>query len=81
VENKEHGLGTETNFDFKYVPNYGSMSTELGEYNGGSKEQGIERRNLRTLIIASAFVGVASFFWMRTTWGLVGFAKTWWFSA
>jgi len=82
VENKEHGLGEETVFDFKYIPNLGLTSTEVGKYEAsGSKERGIERRNLRTLVIASAVIGVASYFWMRTTWGLVGLVKARWFSA
>jgi len=57
------------------------MSTELGEYKAqGLKERGIERRNLRTLVMASAFMGLASYFWMRTTWGLVGWARARWYS-
>jgi len=74
VENKEHGLGIETNFDFKYVPNF-DTKTELGEFKEGLTEKGVERRNLRTLVLASAVVGGVGYFWLRTTWGLVGAAK------
>ena len=75
VENKDHGLGEETNFDFKYVPNF-STTTELGTYeNSGLGKGGVERRNFRTFITMSAVVGVASYFCMRTTWGLVGLVK------
>lgn len=72
VENKEHGLGEETVFDFKYIPNFGMMSTEAGRYEAsGLKERGVERRNLKTLVIASTVIGVASYLCMRTTWGLL----------
>ena len=72
-------MGEETNFDFKYVPDF-STTTELGTYeNSGLGKSGVERRNFRTLVIASAFVGAASYFWIRTTWGLVGCVKAWYF--
>ena len=62
VENERHGLGKETNFDFKYVPSF-HLTTEMGEMEAsGWKEPGIERRNLRTLVIASTAVGV--FTWL-----------------
>jgi L-amino acid N-acyltransferase YncA len=78
VENKTHGLGEETVFDFKYIPNY-STTTELGEYEiSGHKETGIEKRNLRTLIVASTVVAVLSYLGMRTTWGIVGGLRAWW---
>jgi hypothetical protein len=80
VENKTHGLGEETNFEFKYVPNF-STTTELGAYEvSGMKGTGIEERNLRTLIAASAFISVVSYLWMRTTFGIVGSLRTWYFS-
>lgn len=82
VENKEHGLGQETVFDFKYIPNFSMTSTEKGEYQAsGIKERGIERRNFKTLVIASTVVGVLSYFGMMTTWGLVSSAKAWWYRA
>lgn len=74
-------MGEETIFDFKYIPNLNSTNTEAGKYeSSGLKERGVERRNLRTLVIASAVVGMASYFWMRTTWGLVGLIKARWLS-
>jgi hypothetical protein len=79
VENKEHGLGTETVFEFKYIPSLGMMSTEKGEYKASDfKNRQYERRGLRTLVIASAAVGVLSYFSMVTAWGLVEHAKAWW---
>jgi len=76
VENKENGLGLETNFDFKYIPNYDSTSTALGEYDGsGLKQPGIERRNFNTLALASVILVVVSYLGMKTTWGFIGLAK------
>jgi hypothetical protein len=78
VENKVHGLGEETNFDFKYIPNFDTTETEMGEYVAGLKESGVERRNLRTLVIASVCIAVASYIGMRTTWGIVASVRDWW---
>jgi hypothetical protein len=53
----------------------------MGEYEAtGLKVSGVERRNLRTLVIASTLVGVASYIGMKTTWGIVGGLRAWWFS-
>jgi hypothetical protein len=76
VENKEHGLGSETNFDFKYIPNF-DTKTELGEYEPSSNPRSVETRNLRTLVLASAVMGGVGYVWFRTTWGFIGLAKTW----
>jgi len=52
------------------------MSTEKGKYEAsGIKERGIERRNFKTLVIASTVVGVLSYFGMMTTWGLMNSAR------
>jgi hypothetical protein len=75
IENKDFGLGEETNFDFKYVPNYSTI-TELGTYeDSGLAKSGVERRNFRTLIIAGASLAVVLYFWMKVTWRVVGFLK------
>jgi len=50
----------------------------MGEYVAGLKESGVERRNLRTLVIASVFIAVASYIGMRTTWGIVASLRGWW---
>lgn len=44
----------------------------------GLKESGVERRNLRTLVIASVCIAVASYIGMRTTWGIVGSLRGLW---
>jgi hypothetical protein len=67
VENKTHGLGAETNFDFKYIPDFHTSTKreEVGET--GLAEPGIERRNLRTLIIASTIVCIVSWYGVKMT--------------
>ena len=78
VENKTHGLGEETVFDFKYIPNF-SLTTELGQYEESNvKQTGIEKRNLRTLVVASTALAVFSYLGMRTTWGIVAGLRDWW---
>lgn len=58
VESKYGLKGEQTNFDFKYVPEYSTI-TEMGE---GQKAQlkykGVEGRNLKTLVIATVIAGV-----------------------
>jgi len=77
IENKTHGLGAETNFDFKYIPEFSTI-TSMGDYEEMKKsDTGVERRNLRTLVVASAVIGVLSYFGMRTTWGLVAVVREW----
>ncbi len=79
VENKTHGLGEETNFDFKYIPNF-DRTTLMGEYVSGLKESGVERRNLRALCLGSAAIGIVSYFCLKTTFRLVGNIGAWWFT-
>ena len=76
VENKTHGLGEETNFDFKHIPNF-DTTTSMGEYVSGLKESGVERRNLRVLVMGSAFMGLISFLLVKTSLGVVGQLRGW----
>lgn len=67
VENKTHGLGAETNFDFKYIPDF-HLSTKQEEIEEtGLAEPGIERRNLRTLIIVSTIVCITFWYGIKIT--------------
>lgn len=57
VESKYGLQGEETNFDFKYVPEYSTI-TEMGESNGAVLQSaGVEARNLKTLIVATGVLG------------------------
>ncbi|CZS98461.1 hypothetical protein WAI453_005794 [Rhynchosporium graminicola] len=79
VENKTHGLGEETNFDFKHIPNL-DTTTSMGDYVAGAKEDGIERRNLKAFVIGSAIMGFVSYVGLRTTWGIFGGLRALWVS-
>jgi hypothetical protein len=60
VHNKEIGLGTETNFDFKYVPQLGQM-TELGQPDGSRLRVGTpERQGLTALMLAAVLVAAVA---------------------
>jgi hypothetical protein len=69
VENKTSGLGVETTFDFKYIPDF-HTNTSQGEIEDstGWKTVAIQRRNLTSLVIACgvlAFMGWVSFAGVR----------------
>lgn len=70
VNNTSHGLGEETNFDFKYIPNF-DTKTHMGDYVVGLKSSGVERRNLGSLVMFSAVVGAVSYLGLRTGLGLL----------
>ncbi|TVY56927.1 hypothetical protein LCER1_G001974 [Lachnellula cervina] len=77
VENTTHGLGEETNFDFKYIPSFNKTSEELGEYEDTKMKGGVERRNLVTFTLGAAFVGVVAYFGSRIALGIVGGFRSW----
>ena len=71
VESKYGLAGTETMFDFKYVPEYSTI-TEMGESaQDTQRDKGIERRNLKALVIAFGFLGFASWCSLKITSGLL----------
>lgn len=62
MENKVHGLGGETDFNFKYIPDF-SAGTAQGEMEEvGTIESGVELRNLKTLVVASTTICIASWY-------------------
>jgi hypothetical protein len=76
IVHSKYGLkGEETKFDFKYVPEYSTI-TEMGDSAEEKRmHSGVESRNRNTLLIGLAVVGVGS--WMafgmaravvRTVW-------------
>lgn len=77
VENETLGLGGETNFDFKYIPDY-HFTTKKGKKkhpvvtpNRGS----IERTNLISFGVACVAVGVGGWLGMKSLqigWGVAG---------
>lgn len=71
VENKVHGLGAETNFDFKYIPDFSAGTAQDEVEKVGTTESGVELRNLKTLIVASAAICIASWYVVRATLKMV----------
>ena len=55
----KYGLGKESVFEFKYVPDF-HVTTEKGEAVEGIRQPGIERRNLKALACAVGVVGILS---------------------
>ena len=70
VEGK-YGLGEETVFDFKYVPDYNVTTVRGDDSETKSKESGIERRNLTTLLIAVGCTGVVAYCGLRIAAGML----------
>lgn len=71
VHNKEIGLGSETNFDFKYVPQLG-RTTELGQPENSRLRIGApEGQGLTTLILAAALVVSVAWSGFRAASGLI----------
>ena len=66
----KHGLGQETVFDFKYIPDY-HVTTDRGSVaETGLKEHGIERRNLKALVIAIGVSGIVVYAGTRIGCGM-----------
>jgi hypothetical protein len=53
----KHGLGEESVFDFKYVPDFHVKTEAAGDAPIRVKEYGIERRNLKALLIGLTCAG------------------------
>lgn len=73
VESKWGLGGTETVFDFKYVPEFSTM-TEMGQSEAVTlKHLGAERRALKTLIIAGSVLAVGSWCALKIASAIVGY--------
>ena len=77
MRNEEHGLGKETTFEFKYVPQFDTVTDE-GKDEGRANYRSVERRNLQTLMVFAAVMGVGSYVAGRTGWGIVERVLGWW---
>ena len=56
----QDGLGEETTFDFKYIPDLQKTTVMEESDKTGLKHAGIERRNLQALIIGCGVFGFVS---------------------
>lgn len=71
VENK-HGLGEESVFDFKYVPDYHVRTDKEDAGLSGVEQPGIERRNLKALIYAVGAVAIVTYGVSKAVSGIIG---------
>ncbi|EXJ95013.1 hypothetical protein A1O1_00131 [Capronia coronata CBS 617.96] len=71
VEGK-HGLGEETVFDFKYVPDYHVLTARGGDEQAKPNAVGIERRNLNTLLIATGCLTAAGYVSLKMASAIIG---------
>lgn len=75
MTNTVHGLGSETNFDFQYVPQFDTF-TAMGEYSPGQKNKSaVEQRNFRALVVAGLIVGGLSWASVKIGWEVVGVVR------
>jgi hypothetical protein len=71
VQNKDFGLGVETDFDFKYIPSY-NLGTSGGHHEkSGLMVKGVERRNLITLVLGGVFASGICLVWARGVMGMI----------
>ena len=65
VESKYGLAGTETLFDFKYVPQFSTI-TEMGKSSEGRpKYLSVEKRNFRTLVIFIGVLGIGIWYSLK----------------
>lgn len=71
IVHSKYGLkGEESNFDFKYVPEYSTI-TEMGECEEEKADYSyVERRNLRTFCVAVGCVGLGTWIGFRVVWAV-----------
>lgn len=71
------GLGAETTFDFKYIPEL-SKRTQMEDLDeGGLKQSGVERRNLQVFVIGCGLLGVCAYLSLRVTSSIVKAIWSW----
>lgn len=68
IMNKKHGLQSETNFEFKYIPQF-DTTTKMGEYEKtGIKMNGVERSSFLSLLVAAVAIGAVSYYGMKVSY-------------
>ncbi len=70
IESK-NGLGEETTFEFKYIPDISKRTQMEDAVATGERQPGIERRNLQAFIIGCGLFGFLGFLGWRTVSALV----------
>lgn len=71
IVNNKSGLGEETTFDFKYIPDLSKKTQMEDASETGVKKAGIERRNLQALGIGCFLIPLAGFFGLKVLAAIV----------
>ena len=71
MENK-NGLGEETTFDFKYIPDLSKITKMEDAEESGVRSPGIERRNLQALAIGCGLLSLAGYLGFKILGAVVG---------
>lgn len=71
------GLGDETSFDFKYIPDLSKKTQMEDALETGVRKAGIERRNLQALGIGCILFGLAGFLGLKIVAAVVKRAVEW----
>ncbi|MCJ1476469.1 hypothetical protein MMC13_005135 [Lambiella insularis] len=66
----KYGLGRETSFDFKYIPDMHKITHREEADLSGIRQPGIERRNLQAFVLGCGFVAVSAVVGYRVVSGL-----------
>ena len=77
VEN-ETGLGEETTFDFKYIPDLSKRTEREEAPTTGIMVKGIERRNLQALVVGCGLLSLVGYLALRVTVAVGERAATAW---
>lgn len=81
VNGSLHGLGGETVFEFKYIPQFDTTTKTEREAKEAYtalerlQKRGVEWRNLQTLVIATVGMVAIGYLGVKTTVGLFGMAR------
>lgn len=71
VDAKMDGLGQESEFEFKYIPDF-DVTTKEEKYESRFNEHGVERRNLRALLYAGFATSVGIWLGSRIiSWAVI----------
>lgn len=76
IKNKG-GLGKETTFDFKYIPNFLNKTQMEDALEPGVKNAGTERRNLHALGIGCILFALIGFFGWKIVTAVIYRAVKW----
>lgn len=71
------GLGAETTFDFKYVPELSKTTQMEDPEESGLKHPGVERRNLQAFILGCGFLVVCGYAGLSVTRSLFSAVRNW----